>query len=220
MFRPYDEYPPVVGFLIWALVGFLGYELIVHAKEILFGGVVPCISAFWQGMSLFWSLVAGSIGGAAASTLLLSCIAIPIVTVAMYAFFQKVDEKPKALIMAIGLFLDPLFIDFFKDKIDGPIRKLLVASVGVVTFLVASSLWNKVSSRSELNVMRKRKARAIAFILFLLPTLGMVGYVAMYAYRDSKTFFENLTMANVIGLVGLLITAFVGISLSRFYEVP
>jgi hypothetical protein len=199
-------------------------EVVTHAKEILRDGMKPCMIAFWEGMSGFWFLLATSIGATAASTTLLSCVVIPVTTVAIYVLFRKAEERPKAVIVAVGLFLNPLFIDFFRDKINEKytIEKLWVGAFGAVTFLGAMFFWE---SASELNrhhgaSWKKTLAQLTAIVLFLFPTLCMLGYVAAQAHERSQLFAENFTTANIIGLIGLLLTAFVGISMSRFYEAP
>ncbi len=42
--------------------------------------------------------------------------------------------------------------------------------------------------------------------------------MAMRAQRPSNRFIETLTPVDVIGFIGLVIAAFIGISLSRFQE--
>jgi len=222
----YEEPPAIISGLLafLVLIGYLGRELILHLRDILNGGVAPCIDAFWKGFTAFSALLVGAIGPVAASVTILSCIVIPITTISIYTIFRKVDDKPKALIVAISLFLDPLFIDFFKDEIgkEDALRKLLIDAFGVVTFLAASYFWNRaVGEKAE---EKKRSgpilARTAAIILFLLPTLGMVGYIAAEANGNWEEFMTHLTPQNVVGLTGLLAVAMVGIGLSRYYEGP
>jgi uncharacterized membrane protein (GlpM family) len=125
--------------------------------------------------------------------------------------FRKAEEKPKALIIAVGLFLNPLFIDFFRDAIkeEHPIQQMLISACGITTFLVATLLWTK----------KSKLAKVAAAVLFLLPTFAIIGYVAVNAHRDWQEFLSELTLANKVGLAGLLVTGGLGIYLSRFYEV-
>lgn len=204
------------------LLAFIGYEFFVHEAG-FFSGIAFCWKAFWSGAIALWGAVAGSIGVTAASVTLLSCVVIPVTTVSIYTIFRKVEDQPKAFITAIGLFLNPLFIDFFKDQKaleDRPIQKMLIASSGAVTFLIATSLWNRAARIQAKRRLRAFLARLVAIALFLLPSLCMVGYVAISAHQSGTNFTETLDTANIIGLIGLLITAGIGISFSRFYEAP
>ena len=168
-----------------ALAGLLGYALITHLKDIcvvIFEGLKICLSVFWAGATAFFSLLAGVIGGAAASLMVVSCIAIPITIVGVYKIVLKAEDRPKAMIVAVGLFLDPLFIDFFKDRVneEHPLQKLLIGAFGVVTFLVASLLWSDTERRQSLSKsnIRRRLGKVTAVVLFLLPSLCMAGYAA------------------------------------------
>lgn len=220
-----EQEASIVKFALAALallIAFLGYEFFKHQAG-FFSGLDQCIISFWHGVITLWGVVAGTIGYTAASVTLLSCVVIPVTTVSVYTIFRKVEDQPKAYIVALGLFLNPLFIDFFRDKIheDRPLQKLLLGAVGAVTFLIAISLWNKADMIHRKNQTAKAlAARVIAIFLFLLPTLCMLGYVAISAHHNSTEFVTQLNVANIIGLVGLLGTAIIGISLSRFFEAP
>lgn len=222
----YDEPPAIIGaFLaVLVLIGYLGRYLILHGQEIFAGGLKPCIEAFWKGAAAFTSVLVGGIGATGASITLLSCIVIPITTISIYTIFRKAEDKPKALIVAISLFLDPLFIDFFKDEIgkDDALRKILIDAFGVVTFLGAAYFWNRATGEraSEIGKIWRVLARIAAILLFLLPTLGMLGYIAAEAKGDWAEFASSFTPEKIIGLVGLLAVAVVGIGLSRYYEGP
>ena len=186
--------------------------------------MAPCIEAFWKGFTAFSALLVGAVGPVAASGIILSCIVIPVTTVSIYTIFRKVKEKPKALIVAISLFLDPLFIDFFKDEIgkEDALKKLLIDAFGVVTFLAASYFWNRATGEKAEEKKKSERilARAAAIILFLLPTLGMIGYLAAETNGNWDEFITHLTPQNCVGLTGLLAVALVGIGLSRYYEGP
>lgn len=204
------------------VLAFLGYEFFRHLRE-LFAGLSLCIGTFWKGLILFWGAIAGTMGGFAASVTLLSCVVIPVTTVSIYTIFRKAEERPRAFIVALGLFLDPLFIDFFKDKIneEHPIQKMLLVAVGIVTFLVAMGLWSKAASiHAQGSKLIKFLMRTCAVVLFLFPTLCILGYLAIWTHNHPDQFAERLTRANEIGLVGLVLTAVLGIALSRFYEAP
>ncbi len=61
-------------------------------------------------------------------------------------------------------------------------------------------------------------ARAFAVLLFLLPSLCIMGYVATEAHRSRTEMLASMTLANELGLAGLVITAAIEIYLPRFYE--
>lgn len=219
------EKHPLFGVSLVALIGFLGFVLIRHLGEIFslfFQGLGACFTIFGTVAGTLFSLVAGSVGGTAASVMLISSVAIPITVVGVYKIILKAEDKPKAMIVAVGLFLNPLFIDFFKDSIHGehPIQKLLIGAFGAVTFLIASLLWSDTSSyRSKTKTKAQIKlAKITAILLFLLPTLCMAGYIAVQGYREG--FAEVRTPGNVISVIGLIVTAFVGIGLSRYFDAP
>jgi hypothetical protein len=222
----YDEPPIIIGaFLaILALIGYLGRYLFLYGRDILAGGLEPCIEAFWKGAAAFAGVLVGGIGGTAASITLLSCVVIPVTTVSIYTIFRKAEDKPKALIVAISLFLDPLFIDFFKDEIgkDDALRKILIDAFGVITFLSGAYFWNRATGERsrETGKVWRVLARIAAVLLFLLPTLGMLGYIAAEANGDWADFVASFSPEKIIGLVGLLAVAVVGIGLSRYYEGP
>lgn len=174
----------------------------------------------WDPVSL--GLVAGTVGGPAASVMLVSSVAIPITTVGIYKIILKAEDKPKATIVAVGLFLNPLFVDFFKDNVHGehPIQKLLIGAFGAVTFLVASLLWSDTGRyrSNEKTKAQKKLAKVTAIVLFQLPSLCMVGYIAVQGYRSPEEFHE--APGNIVSLIGLSATAFVGIGLSRYFDAP
>ena len=93
---------------------------------------------------------------------------------------------------------------------------------GVVTFLAGAYFWSREpkarGGRTE--KMWRVVSRAAAVVLFLLPTLGMVGYVARHQNVPWSQFFQELSRADAVGLTGLVAVAFVGIGLSRYYEGP
>jgi len=171
-----------------------------------------------------WSPVAAAIGANASSMVLLSSVVIPVTAVTIYNVSRNAKEKPKALIIAISLFLNPLFIDFFKDATDkeaSPLQKLLLSAFGAVTFLVATYFWNKASSGG----FKKSKAslyilRITAVVLFLLPMAFMAVYALYHAHLNAKTFIGDLNVLRVAGFIGLAVTACIGIGLSRFYDAP
>lgn len=59
-----------------------------------------------------------------------------------------------------------------------------------------------------------------ALVLFLLPTLGMVGYIVANPNVPWNQFFQELSRSDAVGLAGPVAVAFVGIGLSRFSEAP
>jgi len=208
---PSEERTKKYGMTLAAIVAaILIYVCGRYGKDILFGGVRPCITALFDGVTHLWTSIAATVGATAAPAVLVSVVVIPVTTISISYFFRKAKEKPKALIMAVGLVLNPVFIDYFRDVIkeENPIQQMLVTAAGVTTFLVATMLWNK----------KSWLARAASVILFLLPTFAIVGYVAINANRNWQEFISQLTFANKIGLAGLILTATLGIYLSRFYE--
>jgi hypothetical protein len=214
----------IVGILV--LLGYLGHELIIHTKDILANGVAPCISVFWKGALAFTAFLTVGIGATAASTVVISCVVIPVTSVTIYTIFRKNEEKSKALIVALSLFLDPLFIDFFKEEIgkDDVIKKFLVDATGVVTFLAACYFWSLATREAEPKGKPSKLSRLFlpgtAILLFLTPTLAILGYVAREAAGDWTKFIHEFTPEKIIGLSGLVLVATIGIILSRYFEGP
>src|SRR5450432_2155460 len=200
------EEQPIQATAVVLVVGILLRELITHLKDILvvfFGGLKVCVSVFWVGAISFSSALVAGIGATAASTVILTSIAIPITTVSIYVLFRTAKEKPKAWIVAVGLFLNPLFIDFFKDQLQGSaIEKLLISSTGVATFLVATALWNKEPSDQGNGGGWRGWTRTTAILLFILPTFCMLGLVVKYAHDNSRDVMGQLrTPTTIFGLV-------------------
>ena len=214
----------VIGVLV--LLGYIGHELFFYGKDILASGLEPCINAFWKGADGFVATLAAGIGPEAASITLVSCVTIPVTIVGTYTIFRKNAEKPKALIVAMSLFLDPLFIDFFKDEIgkDDPLKKMFLDAFGIVTFLSASYFWSRSGTEVKSGRRRSRTSiiftRAAAILLFLLPTLAISGYLFAEVNGDWNGFLHGLTPEKMVGFMGLIAVAGVGISLSRFFEGP
>jgi hypothetical protein len=222
----FEEHPPIVPVLTICVIGVLGYELIIHGSEILkvlFSGMQQTSHVFWEGaLQLFEALTVG-VGSAAASTVVLSSIVIPVTAVSIYVLFRKAEDKPRAWIVALGLFLDPLFIDLLKDLIGkkDPATQFAVSAFGVLTFLIACSLWNKkLPTTSNPKSKGYVAARVLAIFLYLLPTICVVGLLTMSRQDTVLETLKSLKEWNIIGLCGLVLTAVVGISLSRFYEGP
>lgn len=199
------------GLTLAALVSvFTVYACGHYGKDILYDGVRPCITAVFDGIDRLLTVLAATVGTAAAPTVIVSSVVIPVTTISISYMFRNAEERPKALIVALGLFLNPLFIDFFRDAINEghPIQQMLVSACGITTFLVATLLWNKNS----------KLARVASAVLFLLPTFAIIGYVSVNAHRNWQDFLSQLTLANKVGLGGLIVTGMLGIYLSRFYE--
>ncbi len=101
---------------------------------------------------------------------------------------------------------------------------MLIDASGIVTFLAASYFWS-MSDRDEGRGKERSKlaiilSRTTAILLFLIPTLAMLGFVAQEAGGHWPEFIDAFTPAKIIGLVGLLVVAAVGIGLSRYFEGP
>jgi hypothetical protein len=230
----WHEEPPAISAFVLAvliLIGYIAHEAIIHSQNFFVYGLDPFARIFWGGATDFAKVVVMGLGPEAASITLLSSITIPITIVSTYTIFRKVEEKSKALIIAIALFLDPLFIDFFKDEFgknelgkEDPLKKMLIDASGIVTFLAASYFWS-ISDR-DVGPGQKRSKRAIIFLrttavlLFLIPTIAMLGFVAREAEKNGSEFLHAFTPEKIIGLVGLLVVAAVGIGLSRYFEAP
>jgi hypothetical protein len=208
-----------VAFGQLGIVGIVAYELTKHLADI--GGMLWSIPKdCGYGLERLGGFCVAAIGASGAVSLGV-CFSISIGTIAVAYVYRKEKEQPKFYAIALGLFLNPIFIDFFKDKFndDQPIQKFLVAACGAVTFLVAMWFWTRASAKDAGRIARIF-GKTMAILLFLLPTLCMVGYVAIQATIDSVSFREKVTLPNILGLIGLLITSITGISLSRFYEAP
>ncbi|MBV9295034.1 MAG: hypothetical protein JO145_05630 [Acidobacteriaceae bacterium] len=224
----YEEPPAIIAFVaaVFILIGYIAHEAIIHSQNAFTYGLDPFIKLFWNGASDFAKVLVAGIGAEAASITLISSIAIPITIVSTYTIFRKVEEKSKALIVAVSLFLDPLFIDFFKDKFgeNNSLKKALIDASGVVTFLAASYFWSRLNA-DEAPVKKESKLaifflRSTAIILFLIPTLAMLGFIASNAHGDWNGFIHGFTPEAIIGLIGLIAVAAVGIGLSRYFEGP
>ena len=229
----YEEPPAIIAFVvgIFVLLGFIAHEVIIHAQAFFIYGLDPFARVFWGGATDFAKVVVMGLGAEAASVTLISSIAIPIIIVSTYTIFRKVEEKSKALIIAVALFLDPLFIDFFKDEFgknsagkEDAIRKMFIDASGVVTFLAASYFWNMADRPNKNGVNKSKSAivflRTTAVLLFLIPTLAMLGFVAHEAGGHWPEFIDAFTPVKIIGLIGLLVVATVGIGLSRYFDGP
>jgi hypothetical protein len=224
----YERPPAIVSLVaaILALIGYIAHEVIVYGQSILAYGLEPCISAFWTGATHFAEVLAAGIGAEETSVTLISCVTVPVTIVTTYTIFRKVEEKSKALIVAVSLFLDPLFIDFFKDKFGehDALKTMLIDAAGVVTFLAASYFWSLSHEDKKTGKPRSKSTRFFlrgnAMLLFLIPTLAMLGFLANDAHGDWVGFLHRFTPEKIIGLIGLLVVAAVGIGLSRYFEGP
>jgi hypothetical protein len=65
------------------VVAFVLYECVRYGKDVLYGGIRPCITAVFDGVTHLWLAVAGTVGVAAAPTVLVSCVVIPATTVSI-----------------------------------------------------------------------------------------------------------------------------------------
>lgn len=208
-----------VAFGQLGIVGIVCYEIAKHLADII-GAVWTIPKDMGHGFEHLLGFCVSAIGASGAVSLGV-CLSISVGTIAVAYVYRDPKEQPKFYAIAIGLFLNPLFIDFFKDKFrdDEPIEKFLVAVCGAVSFLVAMWFWTKASEHHTKRVARIF-GKTMAVTLFLLPTLCMIGYIAIQASINSVEFREKLTIPNILGLIGLIITSITGISLSRFYEAP
>lgn len=223
------EKPPAVASLvagILVLIGYVAHEVIAHTGDIFTYGLDPFIKLFWAGATDFAKVVVLGLSPELASITLISSITIPITIVSTYTIFRKAEEKSKALIVAVSLFLDPLFIDFFKERFGEhqAIMTMLIDASGVVTFLAASYFWS-LSNGEELSLRKRSKIslfflRSTAILLFLIPTLAMLGFIGASAHGDWSGFIHGFTPETIIGFIGLLVVAMVGIGLSRYFEGP
>ncbi|HEY1903076.1 MAG TPA: hypothetical protein VGG56_11620 [Terracidiphilus sp.] len=221
-----SEPPAVVAFVtgVLVLIGYIVHEVMIYAQSVFTYGLDPLVRIFWSGATDFAKTLVGGIGAEATSITLISTVAIPVTIVSTYTIFRKAKEKSKALIVAVSLFLDPLFIDFFKDAYGehDALKKILIDASGVVTFLAASYFWSLSNVEEKPGVKRSTRSifclRGGAIILFLIPSLAMLGFIAHKAAGNWSAFLQAFTPEEIIGLAGLLVVATVGIVLSRYFE--
>jgi hypothetical protein len=219
----YEEPPAVIAFVagVLVLIGYIAHEAFVYSQNFFVYGLDPFAKVFWAGATDFAKVVVTGLGAEAASVTLISSITIPITILSTYTIFRKAKDKPKLLIAALSLFLDPLFINFFKDEIDDALTKMLVDAAGIVTFLAASYFWSLATRERDSSSKTARFVlQGSAILLYLTPTLAMVGYIAREAARDRTEFIHRLSPEKVVGLAGLLVVAAIGIMLSRKFEGP
>jgi hypothetical protein len=211
-----DEYP-VLSCVLW--IAFLAAIAFI-IRELLFYGL-PLVSAMGHaGFILAPEIIKaflqlGIEGGAAVAGSLIAAAGVPFGVIVIYKFIAKTEEKRKAWIVAIGIFLYPIFVDFFKDELPkmwwgreggGWAVKIAISIVFATIFMVATKLYNKSNWLSKL----------VAGALYSMPLFIMIGYLVRYQHPTGVIpFLSNLGMVEKLGLAGLILTALFGMYLSR-----
>lgn len=192
----------------------------IIAVTVLLYALIDHASGIIHGLTELFVTIAAAVGGTAATA---AFVTVPVTVITVLTFASVAEDRPKLYIVAMATFLNPLFIDFMKntiesnDRIHSEIMQMLFAAVGALSFLIASSLWTGHGRKPAAKGTGVGwSVKSLAIVLYLMPMLCMIGYLSAHAheYRDA------LNIPNVIGVSGLLVTALVGISLSKYYEAP
>jgi hypothetical protein len=216
-----DDEHPVLSCVLWvsllATIAFIFRELLVFGPA-LATAIGHAISTTAVNVIRAFGLLGAEVGAAAAGSLV-AAAGVPIGVVVVYKFLVKTEERRKAWIVAIGLFLNPVFVDFFRDELperwlgkeDGgvPGARIAISIVFATVFMIASALYDKSSWLS----------RWVAGALYLTPAFIMIGYLVRFEHPAGVVpFLSHLGLVESMGLVGLVVTALFGIYLSRTHS--
>lgn len=217
-----DDEHPVLSCLLWisllATIAFMFRELLVFGPA-LATTIGHAISTTAVSVIKAFELLGAEVGAAAAGGLI-AAAGVPVGVVVVYKFLVKTEEKRKAWIVAIGLFLNPIFVDFFRDELPGrwlgkegggiPGARIAISIVFATLFMIASALYDRSNWLS----------RWVAGALYLTPAFTMIGYLVRFEHPAGVVpFLLHLGVVEKLGLVGLVLTALFGIYLSRTHSV-
>lgn len=212
-----DEHPVLSCVLLIALlatIAFVVRELLIYGPALVIA-LARAVSSTAVNIIQAFGLLGGEIGAAAAGGLV-AAAGVPVGIIVVYKFLVKTEEKRKAWIVAIGLFLNPIFVDFFRDELperwlgkEGtglPGFRIAISIVFATMFMIATALYDK----------SNRSGKLIANALYLTPSFIVIGYVIRYERpKGVIQFFSHLGAIEVLGLLGLVLTSLFGIYLSR-----
>jgi hypothetical protein len=217
-----DDEHPVLSCLLWisllATIAFMFRELLVFGP-VLATALGHAISTTAVSVIKAFALLGAEVGAAAAGGLI-AAAGVPVGVVVVYKFLVKTEEKRKAWIVAIGLFLNPIFVDFFRDELperwlgkEGggiPGARIAISIVFATVFMIASALYDRSNWLT----------RWVAGALYLTPAFIMIGYLVRFEHPAGVVpFLLHLGVVEKLGLAGLILTALFGIYLSRTHSV-
>jgi hypothetical protein len=216
-----DDKHQFLTFLLWLLAAvtliFALHEVGVYAPPLI-DHLAKAIVFVIDGVTESFGRLAAGVGVAFAEGIA-AALGVPVgvlsITI-LYRFTAKTEKTRRAWLVALGMFLYPVFVDFFEDALpekllsDGgagiPGAKIVIAILFATIFLLATVLSEKSS----------RLGKFAAGALYLTPVLVMFGYLLRYQKpADIHAFFAQLTAVEWLGLFGLVLTAGFGIYLSR-----
>jgi hypothetical protein len=113
-----DDEHPVLSCVLWiallATIAFSIRELLLYGP-LLVSALGHAVSNLVTEIIRAFALLGVEVGGAVAGSLI-AAAGIPFGVIVIYKFIAKTEEKRRAWIVAIGIFLYPIFVDFFKDE--------------------------------------------------------------------------------------------------------
>jgi hypothetical protein len=217
-----DDKHPVVSCVLWiallATIAFIFRELFYYGP-VLLSALGHAVSLTATDIIKAFGLLGVEVGAATAGGLI-AAAGVPVGVIVVYKFLVKTEEKRKAWLVAIGIFLYPIFVDFFRDELP-PIWfgkgeggassgvRIAISIAFATLFTIATALHDK----------SNRWSKVFSVILYLMPAFIMIGYLVRYEHpTDVISFLSHLRVVEMIGLAGVILTALFGIYLSRTYS--
>ncbi len=216
-----DDRHPVVSCVLWiallATIAFILRELLYYGPALV-SALGHAISITATGIIKAFGLLGVEVGAAAAGGIV-AAAGVPVGVIVVYKFLVKTEEKRKAWLVAIGIFLYPIFVDFFRDELprmwgreEGSASSAVRIAISIVfatLFMIATALHDESNQWSKV----------FSVILYLMPAFIMIGYLVRHEHpTDVISFLAHLRLVEMIGLMGVVLTALFGIHLSRTHS--
>src|SRR5580700_708020 len=113
-----DDKHPVLSSVLWiallATIAFIFRELFYYGP-VLLSALGHAVSLTATDIIKAFGLLGVEVGAATAGSLI-AAAGVPVGVIVVYKFLVKTEEKRKAWLVAIGIFLYPIFVDFFRDE--------------------------------------------------------------------------------------------------------
>jgi len=206
-----DDRHPVVSCVLWiallATIAFIFRELFYYGPVLL--------SALGHTMTLTatdiikaFGLLGAEVGAATAGSII-AAAGVPVGVIVVYKFLVKTEEKRKAWLVAIGIFLYPIFVDIFRDELppiwfgkgEGSASsgvRIAISIVFATLFMITMALHDK----------SNRWSKVLSVILYLMPAFILIGYLVRYEHPINViSFLSHLRVVEMIGLAGVILTA-------------